>query len=81
MWDHTVGRVEQYRTIHNVTSDHEPIGARPPRSHANYPHWASVAAEVGVTARQLGCEHDLDLHVRHHLGLDHDHTLGHGASR
>ncbi|MGE4164115.1 MAG: MobF family relaxase [Vicinamibacterales bacterium] len=79
-WDHTVGRVEQYRTIHNVTSDHEPIGARPPRSHASYPHWASIAAQLGDTAQQLGREHDLDPHVRHHLGLDHDHSLGHGIS-
>ncbi|MFN0090104.1 MAG: MobF family relaxase [Acidimicrobiales bacterium] len=80
VWDRTVGRVEQYRTIHNVTSDHEAIGARPQRSHPDYPHWASVTAELGDTARELGCEHGLDPHVRHHLGLDHDRALGRGIS-
>ncbi|MGE4164122.1 MAG: hypothetical protein AB7G23_20555 [Vicinamibacterales bacterium] len=78
VWDHTVGRVEHYRTIHTITSDHEPIGAPPHPGNPDDVRWAGVAADLGGAAMQLGREQDLEAHLRHHLGLDR--SLGHGIS-
>ncbi|MGE0732613.1 MAG: MobF family relaxase [Acidimicrobiia bacterium] len=64
LWDHTVGRVEQHRTIHAITSDHQPIGARPLRSDPSYPIWASIAADLRDVGGQLGIESELERHAR-----------------
>ncbi|MGD9751448.1 MAG: MobF family relaxase [Acidimicrobiia bacterium] len=79
LWDHTVGRVEQHRTIHAITSDDRSIGGRPPRSHPDYRRWTALAADVSNAAEQLGREHDLRPSVRHNE-FDHDRSLGHGIS-
>jgi conjugative relaxase-like TrwC/TraI family protein len=80
MWDHAVGRVEQYRTIHTITADDTAIGPRPQRSHPDYPRWASVAADLGDAAHQLGRQHDLDPNLSRHLDPHRDQSLGYGIS-
>ncbi|MGD9753547.1 MAG: AAA family ATPase, partial [Acidimicrobiia bacterium] len=81
LWDHAVGRVEQHRTIHEITSDHQPIGARPPRSDPEYARWASLAADLGEAARQFGAEETLDWHVQRQIGVgDHDRSFDLGIS-
>ncbi|MGE4164011.1 MAG: MobF family relaxase [Vicinamibacterales bacterium] len=82
LWDHTVGRVEQYRTIHSITSDHDAIDVRPQRGSLAHAQWTSVAADVGEAAHFLGREPVLDPHVRHNLrmGPERNAALGHGIS-
>jgi len=81
-WDRAVGRIEQHRTIHAITSDYHPIGARPPGSHPEYTRWASLATDLGHAAHRLGRRLDLHPHKRHHPGLDPDQgrTIDHGIS-
>ncbi|MEZ5374810.1 MAG: hypothetical protein R2704_19245 [Microthrixaceae bacterium] len=81
LWDHTVGRVEQHRTIHSITSDDHAIGPRPRRSDPSYPVWASIAADLRGFGGRLGIESELERRARNlPREVEPDRALDHGIS-
>ncbi|MGD9750934.1 MAG: MobF family relaxase [Acidimicrobiia bacterium] len=80
LWDHAVGRIEQQRTIHAVTSDHDPIGGCPPRGHPAYAGWAANSAALAEAIGRLHGEQHLARVMDRDLQRADERNVDHGIS-